>query len=39
MAVVAKTPKALKERMSAWIPAPPPESEPAMERATTGCTL
>ena len=36
MAVQPCTPKAAKVRRSAWMPAPPPESEPAMVRATGG---
>jgi hypothetical protein len=34
IAVVPWMPWAAKVRRSAWIPAPPPESEPAIERAT-----
>ena len=30
IAVMAKPPSALTDLISAWIPAPPPESEPAM---------
>src|SRR4249920_3832752 len=33
MAVIPNTPSALKVFRSAWIPAPPPESEPAIESA------
>ena len=36
MALVPKTPSAAKVLRSAWMPAPPPESEPAMVRATGG---
>ena len=35
IAVVPCTPKAAKVRRSAWIPAPPPESEPAMLRTVS----
>jgi len=33
IAVIPNTPSALKVFRSAWIPAPPPESEPAIESA------
>ena len=33
IAVIPKTPSALNVFRSAWIPAPPPESEPAIVRA------
>src|SRR6202167_3906982 len=36
--LVPKTPRAANVFRSAWIPAPPPESEPAMVRATGGFT-
>ena len=36
IAVVPNTPRAAKVLRSAWIPAPPPESEPAMVSATGG---
>jgi hypothetical protein len=32
MAVIPYTPQAANAFRSAWIPAPPPESEPAIER-------
>lgn len=35
-AVVASTPRALMALRSAWMPAPAPESDPAMVRATGG---
>ena len=37
IAVAANTFLAFMALMSAWIPAPPPESEPAMLRTTGGC--
>ena len=39
MAVVARTPRAAIVFRSAWMPAPAPESEPAMVRATGGSPL
>jgi hypothetical protein len=33
IAVIPNTPSALNVFRSAWIPAPPPESEPAIESA------
>ena len=38
IAVVACSSKALKVRRSAWMPAPPPESEPAIVSTVRGCT-
>ncbi len=38
IAVVPCTPAAANALRSAWMPAPPPESEPAIDRQTTdGC--
>src|SRR5215217_67240 len=42
MAVITaepNTPSAANARRSAWMPAPPPESEPAMVRTLTGFSL
>ena len=39
MAVMAYTPKALAVLISAWMPAPPPESEPAMTSRRGGLAL
>ena len=38
MAEAPKTPRAAKVFRSAWIPAPPPESEPAMVRTRGTCS-
>ena len=39
IAVIPCTPQAANALRSAWIPAPPPESEPAMERTRGSADL